>query len=202
MKAISITLASTLILGLASCSGHRGTAVPDMPYRPAANTPAPATTENGEPSTISDDQLLPPLGCITPTTTPTPAVSAPIPAPTPSPSPAAASTPSYGSALIPSSPMPVATPTPAAPTGPTLSSANTSGYAPIPQVPSAPAAAPAPQPTSSTPVATRVAGDPHRVHNPWNPNQRIRITDPKTGLPFPSGKVLGIPGSDKKFIVP
>ncbi len=196
MKAISVTLAGTLILSLASCSGHRGTTVPDMPYHPGATpapTPAPvAAPSNGEPKTISDEQLLPPMSGITPTASPAPA---PIPAPKP------VSTPSYGSALIPSAPMPT-TPTPA-PAGPTVSS---SGYAPLPQAPSAasytPTYTPAPQPTSSTPVATRVAGDPHRVYNPWNPNQRIRITDPKTGLPFPSGKTLGIPGSDKKFIVP
>ncbi|MFI3243884.1 MAG: hypothetical protein R3Y56_06490 [Akkermansia sp.] len=189
MKAISVTLASTLIFSLVSCTGTKSTQVPDMPYRPAAKQPpTPATAPSqGEPTTISDDQLLPPINSITPTT---PAASAPIPAPAPAP----VSTPSYGSALIPTTPPAVS-----APKGPVVSS---TGYAPTPQVPSIPTAAPTPPPTSSTPVATRVAGDPHRVYNPWNPNQRIRITDPKTGLPFPSGKVLGIPGSTNKFIVP
>lgn len=191
MKAISITLASTLVLTLVSCSGHRGTSVPDMPYRKTDATQTPATpTTTGEPQTISDDQLLPPMNGITPTVTPT------VTTPT---TPAVSPTPSFGSALIPTSPVPTSPTT--STTSPVVSS---SGYAPIPQqIPSpTPASTATPAPTSSTPVAARVEGDPHRVYNPWNPAQRIRITDPKTGLPFPSGKVLGIPNSDKKFIVP
>ncbi len=200
MKAITVTLASTLFLSLISCSGIRGPQVPDMPYTKTKSTPTPAASSvNGEPQTISDDRLLPPMNGITPTVTPAASTSAPIPAPVTAPTPA--STPRYGSALIPSAPLSSSTTS----AGPTVA---TSGYAPLPQQTSytaptsTPAAATAPIPTSSIPVATAVTGDPHRVYNPWNPSQVIRITNPKTGLPFPSGHTLGIPNSDKKFIVP
>lgn len=194
MKAITITLAGSLILMSVSCRGTGGT-IPDMPYTGAAATPAPAVatpTPLGEPQTISDAQLIPPMDGITPTVSPAPS-SATIPAPTP----VSPTTPTYGSALL----TPASTPTPAAsPSYAPVPSTPTPAYTPPVATPTPAAVSPAA--SSSVPVAQRVTGDPHRVINPWNPNQRIKITDPKTGLPFPSGKVLGIPNSDKKFMVP
>lgn len=196
MKAIPLTLAATILLVTTSCTGMRGSGVvPDMPYTGTAATaaPAPVSTPPDEPKAMSDAQLLPPMDGITPTVSPSPA---PIPAPTPAVSP----TPTYGSAL-----MTPATPT--APTTPAVSPSPTvkTNYAPVPSQPSTPSYTPpaaTPAASSSVLVAKKVPGDPHRVYNPYKPTQVIRITNPKTGEPFPSGKVLGIPNSTNKFMVP
>lgn len=81
----------------------------------------------------------------------------------------------------------------------TASPTVSTSYAPVPSY-TPPAATPAA--TGTILVAQKVPGDPHRVYNPYKPSQVIRITNPKTGEPFPSGKVLGIPNSTNKFMVP
>ena len=52
------------------------------------------------------------------------------------------------------------------------------------------------------PTAARVEGDPTRVWNPLDPSKKIRIINPKTNQPYPSGKKLKVRGTNFQFYVP
>lgn len=56
--------------------------------------------------------------------------------------------------------------------------------------------------TGPIPTAARVEGDPTRVWNPLDPSKKIRIINPKTNQPYPSGKKLKVRGTNFQFYVP
>lgn len=87
-------------------------------------------------------------------------------------------------------PSPSITPTPPAPT-PTAS--NNAGATDLKQITNN---------NGLIPTATRVEGDPTRVWNPLDPSKTIRIINPKTNQPFPSGKKLKVRGTNYQFYVP
>ena len=93
---------------------------------------------------------------------------------------------------------PLTEPTPAAPAAPAA-----------PATPTAPAAAPSGTGSlkditndGPIPTAMRVEGDPIRVWNPVDPSKKLRIVNPKTNQPYPSGKKLKVPGTNFQFYVP
>lgn len=158
------------------------------------------------------------------TTMPSPGIQnmeAPIPAPrnaAPPLTPIPAATP----APVPQVVAPIAPPRHVAPATPTgaISNSGASGIAPIAPTPTPkPTAAPKPTPQvdlatryrtdpksitnqGPIPVATRVEGDPTRVYNPLDPSKTIRVIDPRTGQPYPSGHELKVRGTNYHFYVP
>ena len=77
------------------------------------------------------------------------------------------------------------------------------------QEPATPAPAPAPAKdlqsitnTGPIPTAMPVEGDPTRVWNPLDPKKTIRIINPKTNQPYPSGKKLKVRNTNYFFYVP
>lgn len=197
MKANRSLALMVLSVGLTSCELNQVISpVPEMPYRPRPvelNQPQqeeePATTWENAPQASS---------YITPANNRTEV------APTP-PTPAAPATPAYPKPTTPAAP--VATYTPPAP-------ANT----PIRPLDMSSLPAPTPAPTTPTPsagtdlskitndgpipTALPVKGDPTRVWNPLDTSKTIRIINPKTNQPYPSGKKLKVRGTNYQFYVP
>lgn len=169
--------------------------VPEMPYRPrpqrvtAANTPAtpaeqPQTTtwENTPVATsyISDaPRQTTPVQA--PAPIPDPVAAAPTPAPSPAPVSVQPITPLESSPLLPASNPTAAASTPQSTDAQDLKNITNTG--PIP-------------------TAMPVEGDPTRVWNPLDPSKKIRIINPKTNQPYPSGKKLKVRGTNFQFIVP
>lgn len=201
MKANHLTaLATTLAAGgaLSSCVLQTDP-VPEMPYRPRPvvvtpapqQEPAPQQTTTWETAPEPSSHITDTLAQRMPGSTAVEAKPAPdLPEPPPEPAPAAAPTPA------PAEP-------PASLTPPEIT----------PFTPSTPATAPAPTPAAATdlkkitndgpiPTAARVEGDPTRVWNPLDPSKRLRIINPKTNQPYPSGKKLKVPGTNYQFYVP
>lgn len=193
MKALHSTplLVTALMTCLTSCQMEQPEPVPpvpEMPYRPRAVANKPAE----EVQTTSWESAPDPAPYISNTeagamanrpSTPPPPIPDPVPAP-PKPEPKDEA--------------------------PSIKPLDMSAFS-TPAAPAAPAAASttpaAPKPTAQTeqlPIATRVEGDPTHVWNPLAPSKTIRIVDPNTGQPFPSGKKLKVRGRDGKvfyFIV-
>lgn len=194
-----ILLAVASALCLSSCQMEQPEPtplVPEMPYRPRAVPQAPAdevqttTWESApEPSPYISNSAAGAMA------KKSPAPAAPIPDPVvPEPKPQAKPKSEPLTNVPDIKPLDIADFTsPAAPTP--------AAAAPAP----APTPAAAPKPTVQTgslPIAARVPGDPTHVWNPMDPSKMIRIIDPKTGEPFPSGKKLKVRGHDFYFIVP
>ena len=106
--------------------------------------------------------------------------------------------------------QPAASPAPEPTVAPAITPLELTPFTPT--TPSAPAAAAAAA-TSATdlskitndgpiPTAARVEGDPTRVWNPLDPSKKIRIINPKTNQPYPSGKKLKVRGTNYQFYVP
>ena len=167
--------------------------VPEMPYRPrpvVITEPEPEQTTTWETAPSADSY-------ITAAPTPAPPVRAADPAPA-IPEPVAAA-PAVA-------PAPVPAPKPAEVQPLDMSSFSAPAPAPVPAAPAAPApsAADLSQITNNGPIPTaaRVEGDPTRVWNPLDPSKKIRIINPKTNQPYPSGKKLKVRGTNFQFYVP
>lgn len=191
MKAQLLTAWATTAItaGLTSCIWETDP-VPEIPYRPQ-----PVLVQVTEPQQTEQ-----------PTQPVTTWETAPAPASHITPSPAPASKPASTAvqAKPDSSSQPAAAVQPVPPPVP-----ETSTYS-APAAPSAPpAASPSPAPDlklitndGPIPTAARVEGDPTRVWNPLDPSKTIRIINPKTNQPYPSGKKLKVRGTNYQFIVP
>ena len=178
--------------------------VPEMPYRPrpvvitapqAAETPEQTTTWETAPA--PDNHITETLAERMPAGTAVeakPAPALPEPPPEPKQEPATPSAPPAAAAPASITPLeitPFTPPTPAA---------------------AAPAATAAAATTATDlklitndgpiPTAARVEGDPTRVWNPLDPSKKIRIINPKTNQPYPSGKKLKVRGTNYQFYVP
>lgn len=220
-----VCLTVIVTAGLTGCVLDTGS-VPEMPYRPRpvsppqpvpAEEPAPQTT-TWESAPAASSFITPPAPAATTAQpaslsaappSPAPAkTSAPAPAPTPAPTPIPAPAPIPAPTEVSTQPSaPTAEPQPAEPL-PTVININTPSA-----TGNAPAPAPVPVSTPSTdlkqitntgpiPTAARVEGDPTRVWNPLDPSKKIRIINPKTNQPYPSGKKLKVRGTNFQFYVP
>lgn len=109
-------------------------------------------------------------------------------------------------------PVAPVTPTPAAAASSPLEITPFTPTTAAPAAPSSPAAAAAAASSAADlskitndgpiPTAARVEGDPTRVWNPLDPSKKIRIINPKTNQPYPSGKKLKVRGTNYQFYVP
>ena len=218
-KTLPTLLAASLTLTLVSCQMDPTLArVPEMPYRPRA-VPAPVqeepvqtTTWETAPEPSSFISYAEPAAPRTEAPIPTPApVQAAAPKPVAAPQPAA---PAKPVAAVPEpapyTPPPAPEPKPAA-----VQPIQPLEISPIAAAPAAPSPAPAPAQTVPSakdlkaitntgpiPTAARVEGDPTRVWNPLDPSKKIRIINPKTNQPYPSGKKLKVRGTNFQFYVP
>ena len=204
MKAKYLTALLTTVLsaGLSSCV-LESDPVPEMPYRPRRVAPKP--------------QAETPVQTTTWETAPAPSnfiSGAPSPAPAPIPDPVAVATPKPVAAPTPApapAPAPIPTPAPEPEVKP-ITPLEVSPFVAEPTPAPAPTAAPAPSAASTDlksitntgpiPTAARVEGDPTRVWNPLDPSKKIRIINPKTNQPYPSGKKLKVRGTNFQFYVP
>ncbi len=211
----TLFLAGLVALGLSGCVFDTEP-LPEMPYRPRAvkHTP-PAQPKQEEPvqSTTWEESPAPSPFITTQTPTPRPsnnhaadATSTPRPSPTDKPV-----TPSSSPATSPApASRPVEQPAPAErPTQPTVIDLPPQSPAPSPTTAPAPATSSKPSTdlkqitnTGPIPTAARVEGDPTRVWNPLDPSKKIRIINPKTNQPYPSGKKLKVRGTNFQFYVP
>ena len=181
--------------------------VPEMPYRPRpvvpqqpASAPEPVQTTTWENAPTASSFIT------SPAAKPTDQALAPV---------AVAPTPAVAPALVPTSaPIPAPAPAPTEsqpaevlPTVINLSTPPAAGSTPAPAPASAPEAATGTDlkqitNTGPIPTAARVEGDPTRVWNPLDPSKKIRIINPKTNQPYPSGKKLKVRGTNFQFYVP
>ncbi len=184
--------------------------VPEMPYRPRPVAPQQPTPAPEPVQTTTWENAPSASSFITPPAAAKPTDQAPAPAPAAtSPTPAVTPAPVLTSAPIPA-PAPAPTESQPAEILPTVINLSTP-----PAADSAPAPAPASAPEAATgtdlkqitntgpiPTAARVEGDPTRVWNPLDPSKKIRIINPKTNQPYPSGKKLKVRGTNFQFYVP
>lgn len=194
MKATQLSALASLAIttGLTSCIWD-SSPVPEIPYRPrpvVIRTPqptdAPQETTTWESAPEASNYITGYMQEATNAPLP-PTPAEPLPAPTPEPPQPA-----------PEPPAPAITPidltTPTAP-------------APATQPIAPPPAAQPTDPKQITnvgpiPTASPVEGDPTRVWNPLDPSKKIRIINPKTNQPYPSGKKLKVRGTNFQFYVP
>ena len=191
--------------------------IPEMPYRPSPTPATPESQEEEQPAPTTTWETAPPADSFISRPTPPPApeskapkipdpapvnrASTPKPTPLPEPAAAPAPAPKPAEAVKPIRPLEESPFTaPAAPT------AAPEPIAPAPAAP-APATASAADLKNITnngpiPTAARVEGDPTRVWNPLDPSKKIRIINPKTNQPYPSGKKLKVRGTNFQFYVP
>ena len=207
MKAIHHTALVTTLATAAALSSCvlQTNPVPEMPYRPRpvviatprpAETPAQTTTWEAAPNpgthitealaermpdnTATEKKTEPPL---------------PEPPPEPKSEPAAAPEPpavTPPASITPLEMTPFTTSTPAAPTNPAAAAAAATTATDLKLITN----------DGPIPTAARVEGDPTRVWNPLDPSKKIRIINPKTNQPYPSGKKLKVRGTNYQFYVP
>ena len=202
-----IGLAALLAVGMGSCIMDPDP-LPEMPYRPRKVTEtAPKPTEQPA-ETTSWEEAPAADGFITP-----PAVQ---------PAPRAQKQPSE--TKLEKTVVPVPEPTPQTIPDPTKSESEPATEPQVIKLPVEPTTtqttetkAETPPPAAATasmedlqqitntgpiPTAARVEGDPTRVWNPLDPSKKIRIINPKTNQPYPSGKKLKVRGTNFQFYVP
>ncbi len=185
--------------------------VPEMPYHPRHTAPQQAPAEEPVQTTTWENSPEP-SSFITPPA-PAAAVNQPAPSPAaPATTPTKEPAPTTRSDSIPE-PTTVAQPAPvtAAEPQPTAPLPTVINLSTPPATSDAPTSTPAPAPstdlkqvtnTGPIPTAARVEGDPTRVWNPLDPSKKIRIINPKTNQPYPSGKKLKVRGTNFQFYVP
>lgn len=201
MKETRLTAMAIVVFatGLTSCVFNPNP-VPEMPYRPRKIVRQPVA---------QTPQETPPVQTTTWETAPTPdthITQAPSkPETTPVPPPPAAPQPVAHTAPVTPAALPSSLPTaePKTPELPTPAPAQPTA-SPTPAQPTTATAADLKQITNDGPIptATRVEGDPTRVWNPLDPSKTIRIINPKTNQPYPSGKKLKVRGTNFQFYVP
>lgn len=211
MKAIHpITLATiAFTTGLSSCILNTNP-VPEMPYRPRRvvvrtqpqqEEPTPEPTTTWETAPTPSSHITETLAERMPTaveTKPVPPLPEPPPEPKPAPEPEKPAAPALEpTPAKPITPLEITPPTPApapapsaAPAAPALNSA--ASDADLKNITN----------TGPIPTAMPVDGDPTRVWNPLDPSKKIRIIDPKTNQPYPSGKKLKVRKTNFYFYVP
>lgn len=179
--------------------------VPEMPYRPRAVRKPTVHTEQAPIPTTTWETAPTPSGFITSpvqsTETPSQTDNAqqylpplPDPPPDPEPTPEPGSQPESTQAPV-IKPLELETLTP---------SSASSAVAPSPTISSGITDEELKNITNTGPIPTAmlVDGDPTRVWNPLDPNKKIRIIDPKTNQPYPSGKKLKVRKTNFYFYVP
>ncbi len=208
-----LTVSMTLLLatGVNSCIMDPDP-IPEMPYRPR-KVEAPAPTPPEQPVETTTWEATPAASSfITPT--------APLPAKNPAPQPQKKTEPippTQPASPTPQAIIPVPPPQPV----PAATKPEPTVTPPIIKMPEQPASGVTPTPAAETPppaasevdlkqitntgpipTAARVEGDPTRVWNPLDPSKKIRIINPKTNQPYPSGKKLKVRGTNFQFYVP
>lgn len=174
--------------------------VPEMPYRPrpvVVTTPpvqeeTPQQTPTWETAPAPSSHITETLAERMPGSTAVEAKPAPaLPEPPPEPAPL----PAAPTSITPTDVTPFTPPT--TPPSPTTAAAGAT-------TPTITAATDLKKITNDGPIPTaaRVEGDPTRVWNPLDPSKRLRIINPKTNQPYPSGKKLKVPGTNYQFYVP
>ncbi len=212
-RKLTICFTGVVTAGLTGCVLDTDP-VPEMPYRPrpvAPQQPAPAEepvqTTTWENAPAASSFITPPAATKQTAHAPAPAPAAAAPVVTPAPVAAPAAAPAAEPNPAPS-PVPAPAETKPAEIQPTVINLDTP-----PAASSSPAPAPAPEAATGTelkqitntgpiPTAARVEGDPTRVWNPLDPSKKIRIINPKTNQPYPSGKKLKVRGTNFQFYVP
>ena len=221
---LPIGLATLLAVGMNSCILDPDP-LPEMPYRPRKVTESSPQPVEQPIETTSWEDAPATSGFITPSAAVQPApqskkqptgggietavASVPVPAPQPAqqptkPEPKPESKPELD--LKPESaaePQVIKLPAVSSTTQTTEIKGETPSPAPSP-TPAAPATIDLKQITNTGPIPTaaRVEGDPTRVWNPLDPSKKIRIINPKTNQPYPSGKKLKVRGTNFQFYVP
>ena len=198
MKANQFTALLTIGIGLTSCEMQPAPVpVPEMPYRPR---PVTLTEPEPEPEQTATWENTPDATSFISTAS-TPVSTAAIPDPVVTPEREAAS--AAAPTLKPASAAPI--PEPAAEIRPLdMSSLSAPATPAAPTTPAVTRSSDLSQITNNGPIptATLVEGDPTRVWNPLDPSKKIRIINPKTNQPYPSGKKLKVRGTNFQFYVP